>query len=303
MIPISGVLLLLALRNSDKKLRIVRILIILAIFFIDLRIMVSNGLTTIYKSNYDIVFVVDNTISMVAEDYKGNARRLDAVKSDLKYIMDNLPSSTYSIITFDNKSYIRTPLSYDRDSIDVVIDTMAVKKSFYATGTSLTIFKDDLKTILSSSAKKSGHKRIVFLVSDGENTSDKKLDDLSGLKNLIDDGAVLGYGTSAGGYMREEFYDGEYSYIEDRTGDYPWPKALSKIDENTLQKFAKELGIDYIHMDNSGKIDGKLNKIKNSMDLDSDEEQESYDDLYYLFAIPLSVLLIVELYFDKKTLL
>ena len=303
MIIICLFLLFLIINTQNKTQKIIRISIICLLFLINLRFMIPNGTVSVYKTNYDIIFVIDNTISMMAEDYNGNNKRMDAVRNDVKYIMNYLPSSNYSLITFDSKSYIRMPLTADKDTITVVLDTINAKKSYYSAGSNLTIFKKDLEQILKSSAKKNNHKRIVFLISDGENTSNSKLESLTSLKKLIDDGAVLGYGTLKGGYMKENNFDDEYEYIEDRSGDYPYPKAVSKIDETNLKKFASELGVEYIHMERQSNINTHLNKILNKSVLEEDGEEENYEDLYYIFAFIIVFLILLEIYYDKKVYL
>lgn len=303
MIIISIIYILLILKTNNKKKLIIRILIIVLIFIINLRFMTENKNGESYVSDLDIIMVVDNSISMVAEDYNGNNRRLDEVKDDLKYILDNIPSSSYSIITFDSKSYIRSPFTPDRDNIDSIIDTMDVKLSYYSNGSNITIFKNDLKYLLKSSKKKDNHKRIVILVSDGEVISSKGLVSLKDLKKYIDDGIVLGYGTTKGGKMKEKLYttSKEYEYVEDRRGStYPPPKAISKINENNLKKMANDLGIDYIHMTKQSKVNNKIKKISNKSSLSESKTMKSYKDTYYPFAIILSILVLMELYLDRR---
>lgn len=304
MIIISIAFIVLILKTDNKLKLIVRILIIIMIFIINLRFMVYDGTSSSYKSNYDVFLVVDNTISMVAEDYNGKGRRLDAVKEDLEYILNELPSAEYSLITYDNQSYIRSPLTSDRDTIDVLIETMDVKLSYYATGSSITNFKSDLKKMLENSKKKAGHKRVVFIVSDGENNTDEKIESLSDLSSLVDAGAVLGYGTTKGGMMKEKKWSTstEEEYIEDRSGGYPWPKAVSKIDEGNLKKMASDLDISYVHMEKQNNVDSVIKDIINNSDLSESDDIDSYSDTYYPFAAILTVLLLLELYLDKREL-
>lgn len=302
MIPITMIFILLIIKTKPKYKLILRVLIIIIIFIINLRPMVPDSKGEAYVSDLDIILVVDNSISMVAEDYDGNKTRLSAVKDDLKYILDKLPSAHYSIITFDSKSYLRTPLTSDRDTIDIIIDTMDVKKMLYSKGSDITVYKDDLKYILEKSKAKENHKRIVLLVSDGEKTSENNMQSLRNLKDYIDDGAVLGYGTSKGGKMKEKLYStsDEYEYIEDRTKGYPYSDAISKIDERNLRKIANNLGINYIHMTKQKNIDNKINNIIKLAQLGGTDNINSYKDTYYPLAFILSILLIIELYLDKK---
>lgn len=302
MIIITIIYIVLIFRTKPISRLIVRILIIIVVFIINLRFMVPDSTGESYISDLDIVIVVDNSISMVAEDYNGKHTRLSAVKDDLNYILGKIPSASYSVITFDSKSYIRAPFTTDSDTINGIIETMDVKLSLYSAGSNITIFKDDLKYMLESSKKKNNHKRIVILVSDGEIISSDKLASLSDLKKLVDGGVVLGYGTTKGGEMREKMYStsDELEYIEDRRGSYPYPHAISKIDEKNLKTMANDLGIDYVHMTKQSDVDSKINDIIKVGELGDSSEIESYKDTYYIFAIILSILILGELYLDKR---
>ena len=302
MIIITIIYMILVIKTNNKYKLLVRILIILVIFIINLRFMVRDNNAQTYQSNLDIIMVVDNSISMVAEDYNGKNTRLSAVKDDLKYILNKIPLASYSIITFDSKSYIRSPLTNDRDNIDTIIDTMGVKLSYYSSGSDITVFKDDLKFMLECSKKKNNHKRIVILVSDGEVNEAEGIISLSDLKDYINEGVVLGYGTTAGGEMREKLYStsDKLEYIEDRRNGYPYKHAISRIDESNLKKMANDLGISYVHMDKQGNINKKINDIIKEGNLSDSSDIESYKDTYYPFTVLLSLLLLAELYLDRR---
>jgi len=112
------------------------------------------------------------------------------------------------------------------------------------------------------------------------------------LKKYVDGGAVLGYGTTSGGKMLiKDKYTGNQEYLEDRS-DYPYEVAISKIDENNLKKIASDMGIDYINMSKQSNINSKLKEIKAKI-VNSNEgtSTKTYTDIYYVFAIPLVLLL------------
>ena len=302
MIIISIIYIFLIIKTHNIIKLIVRILIIIIIFTINLRIMLVNKDTEAYISNLDIIIVVDNSISITAEDYNGNNTRLSAIKKDIKYILNKLPSSNYSIITFDSKSYIRSPLTTDKDTIEVIIDTMDVKLPYYSAGSNITIFKEDLKYILKNSKKKNKHKRIVIIISDGEITTSDSLISVKDLSKYINDGVVLGYGTTTGGKMKEKTYiaSDKVEYLEDRRSSYPYKPAISKINEDNLKKIAKDLGIDYIHMTNQNNINNKIKQIISKSTIDENNKINSYKDTYYPLAILLSILILIELYLDRR---
>ena len=58
------------------------------------------------------------------------------------------------------------------------------------------------------------------------------------------------------------------------------------------------MDVDYIHITNSNNINSKIKQIKNKTKstLESNDKS-SYDDIYYIFVIPLLILLFIE--FDR----
>ena len=109
------------------------------------------------------------------------------------------------------------------------------------------------------------------------------------LKDLVDTGAVLGYGTEKGGKMREG-----HTYVYDHE---TYSDALSKIDEENLQKIADELGVQYLNM-NSGNtaLEGLIEIIKQHSEtvVEQGTGAERYIDTYYIYAAVLLLLLAFE---------
>lgn len=138
----------------------------------------------------------------------------------------------------------------------------------------------------------------------GEITNDEELKSYTEIAKYVDSGAVLGYGTSLGGYMKVKGYNDELNYLEDRTTDtYPYPNAVSKLDEKNLEKIANDIGIEYIHMEKTENLSNKVNDIKRRFENASALESTSgYNETYYIFAAPLLGLLVYEFISFKKKL-
>lgn len=192
MIPIVIALIIIVKRNTKNKTNILtRLAITVLLFMINLRIMIPSSNVEVMTSNVDILFVIDNTISMAAEDYGNNTPRLTAMKKDCKYIMDELSGARFSIITFNNNSQILVPYTKDANMVANAIEGIHVADSFYAQGSSLNTPLEDMQKILKISDEKGGRRRIVFFISDGEITNEEKLKSFSSLNKYIEDGAVL----------------------------------------------------------------------------------------------------------------
>lgn len=280
-----------------KKRDLLQILIIILLFIINLRIMIPSNNSKTIKNNLDVLFVIDNTISMNALDYNGSNTRLSGVKEACNYIIDELNGSRFSVITFDNTSRIVTPYTYDANITREAISIMMPINELYAKGSSIDVSLDSIMYSLKNSKKKNDNNRIIFFISDGENTSNNSIKSFKNVSKYISDGAVLGYGTKKGGYMKDESEYATNEYIMDYTGTN-FGKAISKIDEKNLKEIANDMDVDYIHVINSNNINSKIKQIKNKTKstLESNDKS-SYDDIYYIFVIPLLILLFIE--FDR----
>ena len=77
-------IILLIMRRKNKYAYIRQILIVILLFVINLRIMIPSSDVKVQTNNFDVLFVIDETISMLAEDYNGNNTRYEGVKEDCK---------------------------------------------------------------------------------------------------------------------------------------------------------------------------------------------------------------------------
>jgi Ca-activated chloride channel family protein len=256
----------------------------------------------VQTNDLDVLFVVDNTISMIAEDYNGSQTRLSGVQSDMQYILQKLSGAQFSLITFANTATIVAPFTYDHNMIEVATKAMAPLSSLYARGSSLNAPMDSINTIVTSAEKKEEERtRILVFISDGEITDDSTLKSYASLKEHFDYGLVLGYGTINGGKMKSNNTYSLDSYIKYYPTDYSadWTTsdhyAISKIDETNLKKIAEDIGGDYIHAESQKDIDPALKKISEltTSNTRSDDKPTGMD-LYYIFAIPLLLLLFFE---------
>ena len=289
------IICLILLIMSFNKLRVFffRLLMIILLFLANLRIMIPNGKAKTISDNLDILFVIDTTISMIAEDYNNNETRLSAVKKDCEYIIEELSGSKFSIITFDSISDIRVPFTYDSNIAKEMINMLTVTNRMYAKGSTLNLPIPDMEKQFKSSSKDQDRYRILFYISDGEITKDEKLESFADLASYIKNGAVLGYGTTEGGYMKnlsKSYYNKEEYIIASNS-----QKAVSKIDENNLKQIANDLKLDYIKMNKTENLTNKIEEIKNDVVLNFEENEiKYYKDTYYYFIIPFIVLVSVD---------
>ena len=296
-IPIFIIVMIFNILFTYGPRKITRAIILVLLFIVNLRIMVYTDNVYTYTNNLDLIFCFDNTLSMGAKDGT-EYTRFDRAKTDVEYIVDKIPGSYYSLISYNDVSYLRIPLTKDASSFKASLKTMRIPNLTYANGTDITIFKSNLEEVLASSSSKPGRIRIVFVIGDGEITADGKKQDLSRLKEYISNGAVLGYGDPKGSYMEVETWQGsgKYDYVKDKNGS----PAVTKLDEQNLELISDELGVKYIHMEKTSQLDELIADINKSLEMNEKTKVYSYGDTYYFASIVILILLGVELFLDRR---
>ena len=282
-----------------------QILMVVLLFAINLRPMFPGEQEKPDGAHMNVyaLFVVDDTISMLAQDYNGKEERLAGVRADCAYIVDSLPGAKFSVISFHNSATLASPFTDNAEHIKGCVDGLYPLDGLYARGSSLNTPKDMALSTLKQAKEKGNGVVAIFFISDGEITDNSKLNSYKELAQYVDGGAVLGYGTSAGGNMYVQGpYDDEPQMIED-TSDYPYKPAVSKIDEGNLKQIATDLGVEYIHTTNIKNVDTILADLRKKAEastpvtVETDSSTinlEGAKDIYFYFAIPLFMLIIYE---------
>jgi hypothetical protein len=203
----------------------------------------------------DVFVLVDTSPSIAAEDWEGDHTRLEGVKADLAALAAHHVGAHISIITFDSEATTVLPLSTDAGAVTSAADTLAPITTWYASGSSIDSALDSLVAALERSREQHPERaRLVYYMGDGEQTTDEPVRSFESAAELVDGGAVLGYGTPEGGPMLEyepdwlsddegfgTGYEPEPEYIEAPDGSV----GISKIDEDALEQIAEELGVPY----------------------------------------------------------
>lgn len=289
---------------------IIKISILILLFIINLRPMIFKEKNISKEIDRKILFVIDTSVSMKALDYNNDEERINGVINDCCYIVDKLSDCEFSIITFGDTAQRLIPFTSDIDMVQAELKSINLEDDLYANGSSMNLAKDILEETLIEEKNRENKPITLFFISDGEITKEEeKLESFSNIKQYIDDGAVLGYGTQAGGKMISSLYENELNnsniYVYYFDNKYNKKIAISKIDEENLNKIASDIEIDYIHMNKSLDIDNKLNDIiKNNTKLNNkNKKTNQYKDIYYYFAVKLIILLIINFIIQKRSII
>lgn len=304
MIVFSVIMLVIILLN--RKHIINRVLILALLIVISQRPMFKEFKDDVFKWDFDIIFVIDNTVSMNAIDVNGKTR-FDAAKKDIEKLIEDFAGSNFAIINYSNIAQLKYPFTKSSEKILNIVNKLKTIDPNYAKGSSLDLPYEYMKMLLESSRTKDEHKTIVFFMGDGElsssETINSDLNKYKELKELVDSGAVLGYGTTEGSKIKitesvnlEKIVDSEGFLINASTNS-PY---ISKLDENNLKTIADNLGISYYHMTDYSVLENKIRDFKLEAVKDEEEKMEKKVDIYYYFSGILVVLLLFELLYYRR---
>ncbi|WP_445996136.1 VWA domain-containing protein [Okibacterium fritillariae] len=278
----------------------------------------------------DVYFVLDTTSSMAAEDYGDGQPRLTGAKADIEAIADRLAGSRFSLITFDADTVQRLPLTTDASALASGVASTTQEISVYSRGSSIGAPAAFLEKQLAADKDAAPDRtRIVYYLGDGEQTVSTAPESFAPLADLVDGGAVLGYGTDEGGPMRtfsgyrDEFFgddqsddsgsddsgsdgagsDGSSTDDPGTADDYiqyygpnGQETAISKIDEKALGTIAGQLGVEYVHSEPGSDVVLQATRgIDVGAATSAPSGPPSAPEFYWLLAIPFGLLLLTEL--------
>lgn len=294
------IMLFVWIRSRENRIKstfalVRRIAIAALAFVIALRPMREERGAEVQLSNLDVLFVLDTTLSMWADDGPGGGTRFKAARNDIEEIMEGLSGANFGLITFQNRAVVLAPFTQDEETLLGLLKTIQMPDRYYAHGSNMDTPSYDLENMLISSDRKENRQTIVFFLSDGEVTAAGGTPyDYEVLAELVDGGAVLGYGTENGATIKDEY--GEIYNMA------TFEKAISCIDEDALEDIADALGIEYIHRQKSTLLTPIITEIKASSGTITEKRNDyiTYQDTYFKYVPYMAGLLVLELIIDIR---
>jgi len=253
---------------------------------------VAGGQVAGVRSDANVMFVVDTTGSMAAEDYDGRRPRLEGVRADIGALTRAFAGAHFSLVTFDSKSRMVVPWTTDVAALDSAVSLLRQERTMYAVGSHLGLPMATMARSLPRplpSNDDAEHYDVVFYFSDGEQTADQDTTSFRTMRSSVSAGAVFGYGTPEGGRML--LYTGRTSSLEqyivdDETG----VEAVSYIDETSLAAIAGDLEVGYLHRTAPGGLDELAADIADGARRERGDARDGARHLYWLAALGLVAL-------------
>jgi Ca-activated chloride channel family protein len=240
---------------------------------------------------YNVVFALDASSSMLAQDVKGG--RINKAKESIKAALGQLPGSRFGLVAFSGKAYKLCPLTTDVNSFKLFVDL--VEPSLIPTeGTDIGAAVR--KSMELFSEKISGSK-IIIIVTDGENTrGDPRVDALNARKEGVKI-FTISAGTKEGAPIPKFDETGKFSeYLKDENGK----PHISIVNQDMLKLIARTG--DGAFLEGEGVELGILIKLFKGLRTGkfSSEKVEHYQEKYIFFLIPALLFLIIALFLKTE---
>ncbi len=226
----------------------------------------------------EMMFVVDVSNSMLAEDFEPN--RLERTKYAINRLFEGMQQDRAGLIAFAGEATVQLPITSDFKMARALVNRLS-PKSVSVQGTSVA---KALDLALLSFSEQSKASKVIILVTDGESHEDNVIASAERAKNQGVKIFTIGIGTPEGAPVS---IDGEF--IKDNEGNM----VVSKLDEETLEQIATISEGGYLR---ATKQDiGLAEVVKTINELEKGElstvKFEEYNELFqYLIALALALL-------------
>ena len=255
----------------------------------------GTELETVKREGVDLVFAIDVSKSMLAEDIAPN--RIEKAKRLVSAIINNLVGDRIGIIAYANQAIPQLPITTDYNAGKMFLQSLNTEM-LSSQGTALNSALDLSSSYFNDEDQTN---RVVFLISDGEDHSEEAE---SASIRASDRGIkvfTFGIGTESGGPIPIKIKGVLESYKKDENGEV----VITKRNTKTLKLISKITNGQYIDGNNTKEVVSFVTEILKNLEKKEFDAKKfvSYKDQFQIFAFISFILLLIELFiFEKETL-
>ena len=273
------------------------LLVCAAVFFMVFGLVnpkIGTKLETVKREGVDIVFAIDVSKSMLAEDIAPS--RIEKAKQLVSQIINGLGSDRIGIIAYAGSAYPQLPITTDYSSAKLFLSQMNTDM-LSSQGTAIAEAIELAKTYYNDEEQTN---RVLFIISDGE-------DHLGETSTIAEQAAqegirifTIGVGDVKGGRIPLKRNGIVQSYKKDQNGE----TVITRLDQETLKEIAAEANGSYIDGKNTAKVVETVQDLLNGMDKKEFEAKQFADfkDRFQWFLAAALLLLFLDIFLlDRKT--
>lgn len=223
---------------------------------------IGTKLETVKREGIDIIFAIDVSKSMLAEDVAPS--RLEKGKQLVSQIINNLGSDRIGIIAYSGSAFPVLPITTDYSVGKMFLQTMN-PGMISAQGTSID---QAINLAVTYIDKKDKTNKLLIIITDGEDHSDAATDAAEEAKKVGLKIMTVGVGTEKGGTIPLKRNGVVESFQRDQNGDV----VITKRNAEVLRAIAKSAGGGYVDGNSTKEV---LDYVKHALDNIQKTEFES----------------------------
>ena len=255
---------------------------------------IGTSLQTVKREGVDIVFAIDVSKSMLAEDIAPS--RLEKAKQLTTQIINNLVSDRVGIIAYAAKAVPQLPITTDYSAAKMFLQNMNTDM-LSSQGTAIdeaiqlsrSYYNDEEQT-----------NRVLVIISDGEDHNNLSLDVAEAAAKEGIKIFTIGVGTEKGGPIPIKRNGIVISFKKDQNS----ATVITKLNKKTLSKIASEANGTYVDGKNTSDVVETIGDILNKMDkkeFEAKEFAEFKDQFQWFLGLGLFFLILDVLFLERKT--
>ena len=256
---------------------------------------IGTKMETVKRQGVDIVFAVDVSKSMLAEDIAPN--RLEKAKRLVSEIINSLASDRIGIIAYAGQAYPQLPITTDYGAAKMFLQSMNTNM-LSSQGTAIdaaielaaTYYDDEEQT-----------NRVLFIISDGEDHSEGRA--IDAVEMAVEEGITIytiGVGKVKGGPIPLKRNGVVESLKKDKYGEV----VITKLNEEILEEIAGEGNGLYIEGSNTDEAVDFIREELDKMDkkeFEAKQFAEFKDQFQWFLGAGLFFLFLDVFLLDRKT--
>jgi len=256
---------------------------------------IGTKFETIKREGVDIVFAVDVSKSMLAEDIAPN--RLDKSKQLVTQIINNLASDRVGIIAYAANAFPQLPITTDYAAAKMFLQQMNTDM-LSSQGTAINAAIELAETYFDNEEQTN---RVLIIISDGEDhfgeSAVRAAEEASekGLRIF-----TIGVGDIKGGPIPIKRNGVILNYKKDRQGE----TVITRLNEENLKSIASQANGVYINGKNTNEVVETIRDILNQMDkteFEAKEFADFKDQFQWFLAFAIGLLFIDIFLLERKT--
>jgi len=256
---------------------------------------IGTKLETVRSEGIDIVFAVDVSKSMLAEDIAPN--RLEKSRQLVSQIINSLVSDRIGIIAYAGKAFPQLPITTDYAAGKLFLQGLNTDM-ISSQGTAISEAIELSRGYFTESGQTN---KVLIIISDGEDHGE--LSAAEAAKNAINDGIkiiTIGVGDPKGGPIPIKRNSVVLNYKTDQNGE----TVITKLDEDNLKAIAASGNGIYINGRNTALVVESLKEVFDNIEkteFESQQVADFKDQFQWFLGIGFALLFIDIFLLERKT--